>query len=89
MTASLLFFPPDWWTVHSVQEAAESVDDHGERIGELVYRDATPRKDGGWPIRFGWVTVIEATVDGVEVVIPEAVRYVLTYVEMESKSARG
>lgn len=87
--AAKVFYPPDWWDVHSVQEAAQSVDDDGELTGEWVYRDAKPRRDGGVYLRRGWATVIEATIDGPEVGIPEAVRYALTWQEMLPKSARG
>ncbi|MEQ9260941.1 MAG: hypothetical protein RIG84_17780 [Roseovarius sp.] len=84
-----VFYPPEWWDVHSVQEAAQSVDDRGELTGEWVYRDPKPRKDGGALIRLGWVTVIEATIDCPEMGIPEAVRYALTWQEMLPKSGRG
>lgn len=87
--APKVFYPPEWWNVHSVQEAAQSVDDRGELTGEWVYRDPKPRKDGGWPVRLGWALVIEATVIGVDVGIPEAVRYALTWVDMLPKSGRG
>jgi len=84
-----VFYPPEWWTVHSVQEAAQSVDDRGELTGQWVYRDPKPRKDGGAVIRLGWATVIEATIDGPEMGIPEAVRYALTWADMLPKSGRG
>ena len=85
----LVFHPPQWWTVHSVQEAARSVDDRGELTGEWVYRDPKPRRDGGWRVRIGWVTVIDAEIDGPEMGISEAAQYALTWADMKPKSGRG
>ncbi|MBE9636553.1 hypothetical protein [Salipiger mangrovisoli] len=85
----LAFYPPEWWNVVSIEEAARVVDDRGEETGEFVYQTPKPRKDGSVAIRLGRVTVIEAEIDGPEVGIPEAVRYALTWAEKQPRSARG
>ena len=85
----LVFLLPEWWAIHGFQEAAEVVHDRRERTGNLVYRDAKVRRNAGWVIRKGSTTVIDATIDGVEVGIPEAVRYALTWQEMLPKSGRA
>ena len=87
--AALLFMPPEWWNVVSIQRTAESVDDRGEPTGQWVSVDPRPRKDGGAVIRRGWITVIEAEIDGPDMGIPEAVRYALTWQEMQPRSGRG